>query len=272
MPARLTALDRLDAVLVGVCRRDPAVVVGARVEVVVVAVDAGLRSCERLLVGQQPEAGADLHRQLGLDRAHGRRHARAARARSAHGRWRRCSTCPALRSPGLAGALEDDLLRRGASTSESRRSRRRLRAVAAVLGADAALRVHQQVELHLAGRRSPGADSIGRASSDSSSSSGELRTPSASSRDGASPRSARSASASQRPVPVASRPCQARRTSSRRVLRRAGRARAGPRRARRSASPDSPRTRDAASTGTSPKLSISSGFVSTLDRSPPSGR
>ena len=91
-PRALDRLEGTDAVLVRVCRRDPAVVVGARVEVVVVAVDAGLTEGDRLLVGQQPEAGAHLHRQLGLDPAHGCRHARAARARSAPGRSRRCST------------------------------------------------------------------------------------------------------------------------------------------------------------------------------------
>src|SRR5439155_11985671 len=65
----LHGLERGDTVVVRVRRRDVLVVIAARVEVVVVAIDAGLSERDRVLVGKQPEARAHLERQLLLDLA-----------------------------------------------------------------------------------------------------------------------------------------------------------------------------------------------------------
>ena len=249
------ALDRLEgrhAVLVGVCRRDPAVVVGARVEVVVVAVDSGLSEGRCLLVGQEPEAGADLHRQLGLDPAHRCRHARAARARSAPGRSRRCSTSrPSARHASRAPSR---------MTSSSRSEyfgiaavgHDRLGAVAAVLRADAALRVHQQVELHLLAEGRP-ADSIGGTEQRQ-----QLLVRGAQDGERLGTRRRLAAQRPGRPAPPSpvsgglSEPCQARRTSSRPSAAKSGPSSSRSATSSESASPFSSNHGTTASTGTSP--------------------
>src|SRR5262245_14530374 len=71
---RSDGLERRQAIVVGVGRRDPRVVARGGVEVVVVPLDPGLEEIARLCGGEKPEARADLHRQLLLDPAYGSRH------------------------------------------------------------------------------------------------------------------------------------------------------------------------------------------------------
>ena len=146
MPASLHRLDRRDPVLVGMRRRDPRVMVRRRVQVVVVSIYACLAEFVRLLGRKKTETGADLHRHLLFDPPHGTRSPRAAPVRSARARSRRRSTygpsAPTLRAP-----LRRERPPATSSTAVQAPWRRRLRAVAAVLRADAALRVDEHVQL-----------------------------------------------------------------------------------------------------------------------------
>src|SRR5205814_10536838 len=106
----------------------------------VVAVDPGLFQRHGVLLGEQAEAGTDLDGQLLLDLAHRRRHLRElplARAAAA----RDDAVGARLARPRLARPVNQRVPREELVLLDRRRGDDRLRAVAAVLRADAALRV-----------------------------------------------------------------------------------------------------------------------------------
>src|SRR5439155_10940264 len=134
--------DRADAIVVAVRRRDVAVVVAARVEVVVVPIDSRVPQRERVVVGEQAEAGADLERQLLLDltdRGRDLPQLALARAPATRDDAVRAGTA----SPGLACTVEQDVAGEQLILRDGRGRDDRLRAIAAVLGTDPALRVDQ---------------------------------------------------------------------------------------------------------------------------------
>ena len=145
----LHGLERGDAVVVGVRRRDVPVVVAAGVEVVVVPVDAGFPQRERVLVRQQTEARTHLQRELVLDLTDRGRHlSELALTRTPAARDDAIRAGPPR--PRLARAVDQHVTREQLVLRDRGRRDDRLGAVAAVLGTDPALRVDEHVELHLA--------------------------------------------------------------------------------------------------------------------------
>src|SRR2546427_12787999 len=106
--------------------------VAARVEVVVVAVDARLLERARLVVGQQPQTRANLQRQLLLDLTNRRGHLpELTLARTPPARDDAVRAGPAR--PGFARAVEQDVAGEQLVLRYRRSRDDRLRAVATVL-------------------------------------------------------------------------------------------------------------------------------------------
>jgi hypothetical protein len=70
-PRPLDGLQRRYPITVCVRCRDRTVMGGARVQIVVVTVYPSVSELLRLLLGEEPEAGAELHRHLSLDPPYG---------------------------------------------------------------------------------------------------------------------------------------------------------------------------------------------------------
>ena len=150
---RANVLERAQAVVVGARRDDRPVVLAARVEVVVVRVEARLLEACGLRLGEHAERHARLEPERlharapsrARDRTPGRPSPRATRrpCRSASSRssWRARAAASTSSTSSIFSAPDVGLVVA------------RLRAVRAVLGAAAGLHAEQRAELHFAGRR-----------------------------------------------------------------------------------------------------------------------